>query len=43
MWDAYREDYGRVWKRKDATPVSLDDDAALRDPNSAFYSLGTVE
>jgi hypothetical protein len=43
MWNTYREDYGRVWKRSDATPVSLDDKEALRDANSAFYSLGTSE
>jgi len=43
MWNTYREDYGRVWKRKDARPVSLDDDAALGDPASAFYSVGTAE
>jgi hypothetical protein len=42
MWNTYREDYGRVWKRKDMTPVSLDDEEALGDPNSAFYSPGIV-
>lgn len=43
MWGNYREDYGSVWKRNDSTPVSLDDDAALGKPKSAFYSLGTAQ
>jgi hypothetical protein len=43
MWNAYREDYGRVWKRRDSSPVSLNDQDALGDPNSAFYSVGSVE
>jgi len=29
--------------RSDSTAVSLDDDKALGDPNSPFYSPGTVE
>ncbi len=43
MWNTYRQDYGRVWKRRDATPASLDDKTGLGDPNSTFYSLGTAE
>ena len=43
MWNTYRKDYGRVWKRNDTTPVSLDDDAALGNPASAFYSVGSTQ